>query len=612
MIEPFQYSIYENLRFAHSCELEGPVELGRQQPNEEAPYHAKRQGPVWRLIIARTNEHNLSRQHVRIEPINERRARVCNLSTKVSVVLSDEREVGPQNNLEVDLPLEFYVGDRMLKVTAAQPAPPAHDFKALGAQTMAPSKGLLPIAAGKMPVSLAALPGTDMMSILDWLQTAMEVLQSAAGSSDFFQRAARAVVENVGLDTGATLLLENNEWKVQALHRGMSSAETMLTDEWRPSRNVLAQMSREKRTLFQTPEEAAGALSLVGVQAIVAAPILNSDGTVIGALYGDRHNMRSGLPQISRLDAKLVELLACGVATGLARLDQEKAALAARIHFESFFTPELSRVLEAQPDLLKGRDEEVTILFCDIRGFSRISERLGPAGTVTWIGDILEVLSECVQDQRGVLVDYIGDALMAMWGAPGKQPDHASLACQAALAMHRRLPEVNHRWQAIVGEPAGLGVGINTGQARVGNTGSTRKFKYGPLGNTVNLASRVEGATKYLKSKILITGHTQCMLGEGFCTRKLCTVRVVNIALPVDLYEVLSPDQQQSFDLKQRYEDALADFERGNFRAAARILGNLLPDYPNDGPSLVLMSRTVHNMIEEPPAFDPVWELPGK
>src|SRR5207237_5651604 len=115
---------------------------------------------------------------------------------------------------------------------------------------------------------------------------------------------------------------------------------------------------------------------------------------VIGVLYGDRR--RDGMwvasPALTKLDAMLVELIATGVAAGLARLEQEQAALTARVQFEQFFTAELAHQLATQPNLLEGRDAEVTILFCDIRGFSAFSERLGPARTVAWISDVMEVL----------------------------------------------------------------------------------------------------------------------------------------------------------------------------------------------------------------------------
>jgi adenylate cyclase len=254
----------------------------------------------------------------------------------------------------------------------------------------------------------------------------------------------------------------------------------------------------------------------------------------------------------------------------------------------------------------------VSILFCDIRGFSRISERIGPDGTDRWIRDVMDSLSDCVWAHEGVLVNYIGDEVMAMWGAPDDQPDHAKLACRAALDMLARLPALNERWQGVLQEPMALGIGVNTGMARVGNTGSGRKLNYGPLGNTVNMASRVQGATKYLKSDLLITGSTYEQLDDTFPTRRLCKVAVVNIAEPVALYEVGTAVQGTWAALQQGYEKALEEFERKEFRKAIRILGNLLALYSTDGPSLVLLSRAVNYLIEEPGAFDPVWPLPGK
>ena len=111
------------------------------------------------------------------------------------------------------------------------------------------------------------------------------------------------------------------------------------------------------------------------MSALVAAPILDGQGNVIGALYGDRRSggASGGAPDISPFEAKLVELLASGIAAGLARLKEEQAALAARVQFEQFFTPQLAAQLERDPRLLEGRDADVTVLFADIRGFSRVS-----------------------------------------------------------------------------------------------------------------------------------------------------------------------------------------------------------------------------------------------
>ena len=193
---------------------------------------------------------------------------------------------------------------------------------------------------------------------------------------------------------------------------------------------------------------------------------------------------------------------------------------------------------------MRGRSAEVTLLFCDVRGFSRVSEKLSPADTMEWIGEVLNALSACVLQEGGVLVDYVGDEILAMWGAPAPQPDHARRAVRAALAMRSVLPALNRRWRAVLGETTLVGIGINTGTAHVGNTGSRFKFKYGPVGNNVNLASRVQGVTKYLKCPVLVTASTRAELGDEFLTRRVCRAAVQGIAQPVELFEVAEPDSE--------------------------------------------------------------------
>jgi adenylate cyclase len=354
--------------------------------------------------------------------------------------------------------------------------------------------------------------------------------------------------------------------------------------------------------------------STCGLDAVVAAPILNRRGEVIGALYGERRFMIDAEVQepITPLEAMLVEVLASGVAAGLARLDQERAALRTRLQMEQFFTPRLAAKLEDHPELLVGRDTYVSVLFCDIRGFSRIAERLGPAKTVSLMSDVMSVLTQCVLDRDGVVVDYVGDEIMGMWGAPDHQPDHAARACRAALAMFEQLPALNDRWQPILNEPLQIGVGINSGVAQVGNVGSRMKFKYGALGNIVNLGSRVQGATKHLKTPLLITDATRAWLDDRFATRRLCSIRVVNIAEPTTLFELVQDNKPGWGKLKEGYESALEEFSRGEFRESSRILGTLVPDYPNDGPTQILLSRAAKCQVERPEKFDPVLVLSEK
>jgi adenylate cyclase len=308
----------------------------------------------------------------------------------------------------------------------------------------------------------------------------------------------------------------------------------------------------------------------------------------------------------------LVEFLARAVAAGLARQEEERKALTARIQFEQFFTADLVRELSGDPHMLEGKQREVSVLFCDIRRVTRVSQMLGPAATIEWLRDVLDHLSECVLEEGGVLVDYIGDELMAMWGAPVEQPDHAARACRAALTILQRLPGLNKRWQDRLGEETGLGIGINTGAALVGNVGSRHKFKYGALGSTVNLASRVEGATRYFRTRVLITGETARHLDSSFQVRRLGRVHVVNIQEPVDLFELFSPGWSYAAQARQEYEHALELFEKNEFDLAVRILANWRGQCPTDDPVLVLLQRAVTAMVEGAPSGHPVWPLPGR
>ncbi len=282
-------------------------------------------------------------------------------------------------------------------------------------------------------------------------------------------------------------------------------------------------------------------------------------------------------------------------------------------HFEQFFTPELARHFVRNPELLdRARSAEVSLLFADVRGFSLVSERLAAAPLCEWLQDVLGVLSDCVLEHAGVLVDYIGDELIAMWGAPGEQPDHALLACRAGRAMLARLPAVDARWSERIGGRTRIGVGINTGEAYVGNIGTARKLKYSALGNTVNLASRTQGASKYFRCAMLVTGATHARLGGAVPTRRLGRVRVANIEAPVEMFQVAPPDAADWHRLRDAYEEALAAFEAARFDAAISGLGRLLQDHPDDMPSLRLIRRAGEARYEPATRFDPVLVLPGK
>ena len=593
-------------------ELRSPIEFGRQRQDERRPYYfypvTKDSVTRTRVVMGAFEETAISRQHFCVDVVGKDRVVVTNESAASLVDFPDQPSLRPGESCEVSLPCRFTVSDRTIAVDVAAEVD-EHNTISLTEATVAP--GVMRKSAldfGSLP-----LPALENESILRWLQSVMHVLQSAANTSDFFDAGAQAVVDIAALDIGAVISLEGSEWKTRTLRH---VDDFRPSSRWTASYTILERVRRDKRTVWQLPqgEFSAHGGSLLDLQAVLGAPILNTAGEVIAVLYGERHRgTEIGIgPQISKTEAMLIETVACGLAAGLARLDQEQAALGAQVRFEQFFSEKLARQLQAEPNLLEGKDLDVTVLFCDIRGFSRVSERLKPAVTVRWIRDVLGDLSECVVNHDGVLVDYVGDELMAMFGAPLQQGNHAEQACRAAQRMTELLAAIDERWEATVEQSTRIGIGINTGTALVGNIGSHRKFKYGALGNAVNVGSRVQGASKYLKTDVLMTADTRAKLDGTFPVRRLCQVRVVNIATPVNLYELSIRKDLGWNELRESYEDALKEFEQQHLHRAVHILGNLLAEYPNDGPTLMLMSRAVSALIDRAAPFNPVWELPGK
>jgi adenylate cyclase len=593
---------------AHSFEtdLTGPLELGRQQEKEGGPYTVlPDSGPGARLVIAwNPEDEHFSRRHLQLQPLPDGRVRVTNLSSHFRVeIVEGNLSLLPRGTADLTPPFSVRLKGRTLMVANEQSDPSG--LIRLAEQTLAPG-----VSANRVP-GLRALPplnGFQLDQLVSWLQTTMGVLQSTVGAATFQAKAAEALVEIVGLHTGRVLMQQNGRWEVAVARGGGGSA-----DAWQPSDTVLDALLREKRTVWQRPRDSGvRAASLEGMQTVVAAPLLDAGGEVIGALYGELR--RAGEPtarEAGKLQAVLVELLACGVSAGLARQRQEQEAARNQTLFEQFFTAPLAARLRERPDLLRGRTETVTVLFCDVRNSCAVSGRLGPELTEKWLGDVLGELSRCVLAEHGVLVDYIGDELIAMWGAPTPDPAQTERAARAALGMLRTLVVLNDRWRGTLGEEMGLSIGLNRGPAQVGNIGSTYKFKYGPLGNTVNVASRTQGLTKYLKCRVLVTEAVRGYLGAEFDSRRVCRARLVNIEQPVNLYEVAAAEEGKA-DFFRGSEQALDALEKGHFAPAGGQAGGLLERHPGDGPLLLILSRAADALMHDGKGFDPVWTPPGK
>ncbi len=585
--------------------LEPLLELGRQQGEEPAPYSIARGGETPRLVIAERSDVSISRRQLRIEIEFDGRVRLTNLSGTTSLVIELHPALAPGQSTLLPLPLVLTIGTRTLRIEGDATG------ESVEIQTLSLPRGFASVpkfVEQDLPSLAMSLRQNDSTALLPRLQQLVVALQETASSPTFFKRVADVLREVVQLDHACVLLYHEGQWKIEALADGTDP-------EWQPSRRLLQQVEQERRPCWRVPRSSGGAdgeHSLVDVRAVVAAPILNAAGELLGAMYGDRRLSVRSLMQLDQLDAQLVEILACGVAAGLSRLINEQAAVSRRIQLERFVTREVAEQLERDPDALAGRDADVSLLFCDIVGFSRISERLTPQQTVDWIGDVMETFSQAVMSTNGTVVDYIGDEIIAMWGAPLPNAEHAAAACQAAVKMIMSLDELNERWSAKLGEPLQVGIGINSGVVRVGNTGSKHKLKYGPLGSAVNIASRVQGATRYLRTPVLITGATAQRLKGEFPIRRICQVRVKNIEQPLDLYELAVAALGTWDQLAADYALALASWEQRELHTAVGALSQLVATHREDGPSLVLLSRSIEAWSGGKSDYDPVWTLPSK
>lgn len=571
-------------RFEHA---RGPIEFGRD------PRRDRRQ------VI---DEPTVSNDQLRVEELPGGRVRLENLSRRVAIVLADGTTIAPGGDREAVLPVRLSLGGTLLEVDRA--ALVDQGDRASLRSAMPPvvrSRTLVPEGLS----GLGEAPCAEQLA--RWLETVVAVQRSAASSPDFYPETARAVVELIGLDWGLVLLRRGQDWDVVARH----GVRPVRGPEF--SRSILAEVVQGRQTFYGVPSAGPATASRAEIDAAVAAPILVDDEQVVGIIYGARSH-RSDRPavEIRPLEAQLVQVLAAAVAAGLARMEGEARAARTLVQFEQFFSPELARALELDPGLLEGHERDVTVLFSDIRGFSRISEKLTARETCLLVRDVMEELTARIREHGGTVVDYIGDAILAIWNAPMDQPDHARLACAAARSMLGVLPGLNQRWAARIGGPFGLGIGLNSGMALVGNTGSRSRFKYGPLGHTVNLASRVEGATKQFGVPILITGATRSRLGDWEGTRRLCLARVVGIVEPVALYELHAdggdPDWRARRDA---YEAGLDHFEGGRLAESCRILHSLLEGQAEryDLPALTLVGRAVEQLKDPSRPFDPVVAL---
>jgi adenylate cyclase len=445
--------------------------------------------------------------------------------------------------------------------------------------------------------------------VASWLETLTSLLQSAAGGSAFLNHVAEALVDLADMDRCLVLLRHGTAFEVA----GRSAPPQGLGLEF--DLGIVQRVVAESRTVCAS-DVSAPRESFPQAETVLACPVFDDHARVIGVVYGARTafcDIRAA--SVQPVEVQLGELLASAVGLVLARVEQEAEVTQLRHQFEQFLSTQLAGALQQNPRLLEGQEREVTVLFCDICGFSHLAERLGPRITCRLVVDVMELVTRRIREWDGNVVDYYGDGLLAMWNAPADQPEHARLACRAALGIRDDLPLLAAAWQEVLGGPLALGIAVNTGPALVGNTGSRQKVKYGPIGHTVNLAHRVEGLIKHFGLPVLLTGSTRALLRDSFATRRLCRVRISGLQSPVDLYELHAEAAPPEWlPWRDAYETGLALFEAGQWGAACRAIYPLLAGQEGhyDLACLHLVGRAVECLKAPPGSFDAVLELKGK
>src|SRR3989344_3007766 len=292
--------------------------------------------------------------------------------------------------------------------------------------------------------------------------------------------------------------------------------------------------------------------------------------------------------------------------------------------FQYYLMPEVIEELANHPERLSlgGQEKTLTMLFCDIRGFTTLSEGLSPSELTALINEYLTAMTDAIMEAGGLVDKYIGDAVMAFWGAHLPNPSQENAACRGALAMFRALDRLNADLEKRGIKPIRIGIGISTGEVVVGNMGSSKRFNYTVMGDEVNFASRLEGLTKAYGVSCIVGERTAAAAaGDPTLTvRGLDLVMVKGKSEPRAIYElVIEPfastgsGQASAIQKEQfvHFANGRAAYVKGNWGEAITHFKAAL-SLGEDGPSKTFLKRVEHLSIEAPQDWRGIWEFTTK
>ena len=265
------------------------------------------------------------------------------------------------------------------------------------------------------------------------------------------------------------------------------------------------------------------------------------------------------------------------------------------------------QLMAGAEDMLGGKSTEATVLFSDIRGFTPLTEALGPQGTVSLLNEYFTIMVECISEEGGMLDKFIGDAIMAGFGIPLPHDDDADRAVRAAIAMTSRLHEWNSSRIKNDQMPVGMGIGLNTDTVVSGNIGSPKRMDYTMIGDGVNLAARLESACKQYSAKILISEFTQAQLKTTYRMRDVDLVVVKGKSQPVRIFELLDYHTEESFpnlmNVLASFRDGINEFRAQRWSNAEDAFKTCLEYNAGDALSATYIDRCTY-MAENPPGDD--------
>jgi len=286
--------------------------------------------------------------------------------------------------------------------------------------------------------------------------------------------------------------------------------------------------------------------------------------------------------------------------------------------FSRYIAPDVIEQIMEHPESLElgGENRRITTFFSDVAGFSTISEKLSPPELVSLLNEYLSEMTDIIISHGGTIDKYEGDAIMAFYGAPQPYVDHELRACLAAIDMKKRLRELQEHWRNIGQHELFVRMGMNTGMAVVGNMGSRMRMDYTAMGDSVNLASRLEGANKIYGTTAMISENTYNAVKDHVETRKLDVIRVVGKTEPIGIFELLGLKGTlpgKVYDALEHYNKGLDYFKERQWKRAMGSFMDTLKILPDDGPSKTYINRC-EEFMKKPPShkWDGVYTMKSK